>query len=72
MKTVTSSNIAAYGYDPEQKVLTVLFKTGAKYQYHQVSPQDYQELEAATSVGKHIARYYRGGKFKVTKSGEAK
>ncbi|VIO69546.1 hypothetical protein CI1B_27520 [Bradyrhizobium ivorense] len=48
---VTSSNVAEIGYDPDSRILEVLFKTGSVYQYFEVPQQIYEELMRASSVG---------------------
>lgn len=54
MKVVNSSNIESIDYNPESKTLSVKFKNGGSYQYHEVSPEAYQGLESAESIGKHL------------------
>jgi hypothetical protein len=63
---VTSSNIAAIGYKPDEKLLTIRFKNGGVYQHHDVSQEAYDGLMAAKSKGGHYASTIRG-KFKHTK-----
>lgn len=63
---VTSSNIAAVGYDPEAKELHVKFKTGATHVYSNVSPEQHQALVGAESVGSHFHHQIRN-KFQSRK-----
>lgn len=59
MTPVTSSNIAAIGYDPATKALTVQFKSGAQHRYADVSPDAHAALMAAESKGKHFHAHIR-------------
>lgn len=68
MKPVESSNISHIGYDPEKKVLSILYKSGGQYDYHDVSPEAYAALEDADSLGQHVAKHIKG-KFSFTKTG---
>lgn len=54
-KPVESSNLAAIGYDAESKTLQVDFKNGKRFQYPNVPPERFAELQAAESVGKFFA-----------------
>jgi hypothetical protein len=53
-----SSRIAAHGYSPETKTLALQFRgkgkggLGATYHYSGVSPEFYEELKGAESLGK--------------------
>lgn len=57
-----SARIHAYGYDPTSRTLSVQFKnfkTGAKpvrYDYQDVPPEVFEQLEAAESKGSFITR----------------
>lgn len=51
---VESSNLAAVGYDAVSKILQVEFKGGAIYNYFKVSPDSYDSLLDAESVGKYL------------------
>ena len=50
------------GYDPEEKVLEVEFKSGGVYQYAGVQPEMYADLLKAESVGRFIAQVVRAGR----------
>lgn len=54
LKPVKSSNIAALGYDPEAKALTVQFKSGALHRYADVPPETHAEMLDAESIGKYF------------------
>ena len=49
---VSSSNIAAVGYDPDSETLEVEFKTSGIYQYFNVPVFMHERLVVADSVGK--------------------
>jgi hypothetical protein len=49
-----SSVIAAAGYDPERRILYVVFNTGRVYEYQDVPPETYQGLVEAGSKGKYL------------------
>lgn len=52
--SVSSSNIAAVGYDSETKVLEVEFHSGAVYQYLNVDESVYNDMLGSSSVGKYF------------------
>lgn len=54
--SVSSSNIAAIGYDPDSNTLEIEFNDGSIYQYFGVSALVYQELMDAPSHGKYFAQ----------------
>jgi hypothetical protein len=47
----------AAGYDPTRKVLTVVFRDGTFYNYHEVEPARWGQFKAAYSKGRFILRY---------------
>ncbi|CAG1769284.1 hypothetical protein BAC3_00170 [uncultured bacterium] len=63
---VSSSNIAAIGYDSNTQTLEVEFNSGSIYQYFDVPQTIYEALINAESVGKcfigQIKGYYRYAK----------
>jgi len=63
---VSSSNIAAVGYDPKTQTLEVEFNSGSIYQYFDVPQTIYAAVISAESVGKffiaQIKGYYRYAK----------
>ena len=67
MKPVTSSNIAAIGYQEEGQILRVLFTTGVTYEYEGVPAETAQEFMEAESVGKYfhanIKKFWAGKKL---------
>lgn len=59
MKRVDSSNIDSLHYDHEKKSLIVQFKNGGSYEYLDVSPDKYKELEEAESIGAHLHKHIK-------------
>jgi hypothetical protein len=67
MKPITSSNIAAAGYDAETRVLDIQFQSGDTYSYDDVPAGVAEGLFSAASAGsyfynniKNRYRFYRG------------
>ncbi|HLY26913.1 MAG TPA: KTSC domain-containing protein [Aggregatilineales bacterium] len=60
---ITSSNLAAIGYDPHTKTLEVEFKNGMIYQYDRVPVDIYAELMNADSHGSYFARNVKNAGF---------
>lgn len=56
MEPVTSSMIAAVGYDDEKQQLTVQFNNGRTYNYGGVPQSEYNNLVTAPSVGSYFAQ----------------
>lgn len=67
MKPVTSTQLAAVGYDPESKTMAVQFHPsksrgeaeGPVYHYTGVEQDDHDKLVGAESVGKHFAAHVK-------------
>ena len=61
--SVTSSNLASVGYDPETLTLEIEFHSGSVYQYFKVPLALHSRLMAARSLGrffhKHIEDRYQ-------------
>jgi hypothetical protein len=51
---VDSSMISSVGHDPETQTLELEFKSGAVWQYSEVSSETHAELMAAGSVGSYV------------------
>ena len=60
MIPVTSSNIAAIGYDEDSQTLQVEFNNGSNYQYFDVTERVFNELRDAGSVGAYLASNIKG------------
>lgn len=54
MKPLSSSNLAAAGYDPFTRTMQVRFTSGKTYLYHGVSQEDYDGLMSAESAGSYF------------------
>lgn len=59
MQSVSSSNIAAVGYDVDSKTLRVRFNSGPTYDYRGVPERLYHELVGAESVGQFFHQNIR-------------
>jgi hypothetical protein len=57
---VSSSNIAAIGYDPDRGVLEVEFTNGAVYFYSGVPLGEYEGIMSADSKGKYLHANIKG------------
>lgn len=58
---VSSSNIAAIGYDATTMTLEVEFKNGSVYQYFDVPEGEYMNLLGADSVGSYLNQNIKTG-----------
>jgi hypothetical protein len=58
-ETVSSTNLAAVGYDATTQTLEVEFHGGRVYQYYGVPQQMYEELMQAPSAGKFFNVYVK-------------
>ncbi len=65
---VDSSNLHSVGYDSSTMTLEIEFKSGGIYQYYGVPKEVYEQLLAASSLGKffhaNIRNVYRYGKIR--------
>lgn len=66
---VQSSNIAAVGYAPEQRVLQVEFIGGRVYEYAGVPPTVHDGLMRAPSKGTFFAEHIRPAGFAYRRLG---
>lgn len=53
-KTVNSSMLRRVRYNPKNRFLDVVFRTGEKYRYKDVPPDEYDGLMKAESHGKYV------------------
>jgi KTSC domain len=53
-QTVNSSMLRRIRYDPRNRFLDVVFRTGEKYRYKDVPPDEYNKLMAAESLGRYM------------------
>lgn len=55
---VSSSNLAAVGYDDAGRVLEVEFNNGAVYQYKQVPRAIFDDLITTANTGGSVGQYF--------------
>jgi hypothetical protein len=56
-KSVNSSMLYRVRYDPKKRFLDVIFRTGERYRYTEVPPDEYDRLMKAESHGKYMQRH---------------
>jgi uncharacterized protein len=59
-QSVSSSNIAAIGYDASSETLEIEFLNGGIYQYFDVPRHIFESLMAAPSHGQYLAQHIKG------------
>ncbi|MCK5156808.1 MAG: KTSC domain-containing protein [Spirochaetales bacterium] len=59
MISVSSSNIAAVGYDVESEIVHVQFVNGSEYIYKGVPQHEFDGLLNAPSIGSYLHRNYK-------------
>ena len=59
IEPVSSSNIAAIGYDVENLTVYVQFLNGSTYAYKGVPEHEFENLRTAPSVGSYLNRNYK-------------
>lgn len=59
MVPVSSSNLAAVGYDPQNHEMHIEFTSGHTYAYYGVPEEIYRLLMAAPSLGSFFHQYIR-------------
>ena len=64
-----SSQVKGYGYDAASRTLAVQFNGGGTYHYSGVSPDLYEKMKEAESVGSYLHNNIKG-KHKFTKQGD--
>ena len=67
MIPVTSSNVAAIGYDPPARICRVQFVNGTLYDYADVPPAVFSAFLNVPSKGQFVDRVLKFGGFEVTK-----
>ncbi|KAB2912192.1 MAG: DUF853 family protein, partial [Dechloromonas sp.] len=60
INTPESSNIAGFGYNEGNRVLTVEFKNGGRYEYFDVPSAVFDAMKAADSKGQFLAQSIKG------------
>ena len=58
-KSVSSTNIKSVGYDEQNKILEVEFKSGWVYQYYSVPLEIYDALMNAPSHGRYFHQFIK-------------
>jgi hypothetical protein len=58
--TPESSNIARFGYDENNQVLGVEFKSGGTYHYFDVPENVFGQMKNASSKGQFLAQNIKG------------
>lgn len=67
MKTkVVSANLDEVEYNPQDNTLSIKFKNGSTYVYHEAHERDYHNLITADSAGKYFNSHIRD-RYKSTK-----
>ena len=66
MIPVTSSNVKAYGYEPESQTFRVQFKTGSTYEVSNFPQSELSRFITSQSKGGFYAQYVRG-KYPIVK-----
>jgi KTSC domain len=64
---ISSSNLAAVGYDQNTQVLEIEFRNGSIYQYFNVPSSIYSGLMGAVSHGQYFDAYIKKGMFPCKK-----
>lgn len=60
IKLVKSSTVQHLDYNEDTSTLSVQFNNGSTYMYYNVLSPDYKKLEEASSIGKHLHKYFKG------------
>lgn len=59
MHPVSSSSVAAIGYDPDAQTVYIQFLNGSTYAYKGVPEHEYENLRTAPSIGSYLNRSYK-------------
>lgn len=59
MTSVSSSNIAAIGYDHDTREMHVEFHSGSTYAHHDVPAHEFEQFLNAPSAGSHYSRRFK-------------
>jgi len=60
ISTPESTNISCYGYDEVQQILRVEFRNGSVYDYFDVLPYIFDEMQRSGSKGSYLAQNIKG------------
>ncbi|MBX9445113.1 KTSC domain-containing protein [Dickeya chrysanthemi] len=58
-KRVSSTELFAVGYDPDNSILEIELLNGSLYQYKNVARMIYEELMESNAKARYYARYIR-------------
>ena len=64
LESVTSSNVAAIGYDADTRKLHVQFTNGSLYEYDGVGKDIYRQFMDAESKGKYLQKHIKSHTFR--------
>lgn len=67
MQPVSSSNLAAVGYDEESSTLRVEFLNGTSYEYYNVPKEVFEDLLNAGSKGQYFNANIKKGGYPYSK-----
>lgn len=67
MQPVSSSDLAAVGYDEDTATLRIEFLKGGTYEYHGVPKDIYDGLINASSKGKYFDQFIKKGGYPYSK-----
>lgn len=59
MYPVSSSNVAAVGFDETSQIVYVQFLNGSTYAYKGVPEHEFENLRTASSVGSYLNRNFK-------------
>lgn len=59
---VKSSHVASVGYDPDTRVIRVVFQDGGVYEYPEQGEQVFREMLAAASIGRFLRERLGAGR----------
>jgi hypothetical protein len=59
MHPVSSTNVAAVGYDTDDQTVYVQFVNGSTYAYKGVPEHEFENLRGAASVGAYLNRNFK-------------
>jgi hypothetical protein len=65
--SVSSSNVAAVGYESDTSTLGVRFLDGSEYHYFGVPQEVFEGLRSASSVGSYLNEYVKKAGYSYTK-----
>jgi hypothetical protein len=67
MQSVTSSNLAAIGYDQDSATVRIEFLKSGMYEYYGVPLEIYEGLACAASKGTYFAQFIKKGGYSFAK-----